>query len=86
MIHPSAATITDVVILALGRIAPEADLSALNPTADIREQLDIDSVDFLNFVLAIHKELGIDIPEADYAKLRSLESCIGYLGMRQVAR
>jgi acyl carrier protein len=86
MTHTSTTTITDVVLLALGRIAPEADLAALNPTADIREQLDIDSVDFLNFVLAIHKELGIDIPEADYGKLRSLESCIAYLGMRQVAR
>jgi hypothetical protein len=68
MTHPSAATITDVLILALGRIAPEADLSALNPTADMREQLDIDSVDFLNFVLAIHNELqGADAePRAPY--------------------
>jgi len=85
MTHTSAAAITDVVLLALGRIAPEADLSALNPTGDIREQLDIDSVDFLNFVLAIHERLGIDIPEADYGKLRTLDSCSAYLGMHQVA-
>lgn len=85
MTHTSAAAIRNVVVLALGRIAPEADLSALDPTADIREQLDIDSVDFLNFVLAIHAELGIDIPEADYGKLRTLESCSAYLGARQVA-
>jgi acyl carrier protein len=84
MTHTSAAAIRNVVVLALGRIAPEADLSALDPTADIRE-LDIDSVDFLNFVLAIHAELGIDIPEADYGKLRTLESCSAYLGARQVA-
>jgi acyl carrier protein len=79
MTHTSAVTITHVVLRALGRIAPEADLGALNPSADIREQLDIDSVDFLNFVLAVHEELGIDVPEADYGKLRTLESCIAYL-------
>jgi acyl carrier protein len=85
MTHTSAATIMDVVLRALGRIAPEADLAALSPTADIREKLDIDSIDFLNFVLAVHQELGIDVPESDYRKLRTLDSCVAYLSTHQVA-
>lgn len=71
--------IKDVVLRALKRVAPEADLAALNPTADLRDQLDLDSVDFMNVVVAIHADLGIDIPEADYPKLASLNACVAYL-------
>jgi acyl carrier protein len=49
----------------LGNIAPEADLGALPPDRDLRESLDIDSMDFLNFVISLHEKLGVDIPEAD---------------------
>ncbi len=63
----------------LGNIAPEADFKALDPSADLREALDIDSMDFLNFVTAVHRRLGIDIPEADYPKLFTLEGAVGYL-------
>lgn len=68
-----------VVVRTLGTIAPEADLTALKPNVSFREQLDIDSMDLLNFVIALHKEFQLDIPETDYAKLASLESCVGYL-------
>ncbi|HVN83808.1 MAG TPA: acyl carrier protein [Candidatus Binatia bacterium] len=71
--------IKDVVFRALKRVAPEADLTTLNPAADLRDQLDLDSVDFMNVIVAIHAELGIDIPEADYRKLASLEACVAYL-------
>ncbi|MGH7165428.1 MAG: acyl carrier protein, partial [Nitrospiraceae bacterium] len=57
----------------LGEIAPEADLSTLKPDVNFRDQLDIDSMDFLNFVIALHEALRVEIPEADYPKLASLD-------------
>ena len=67
------------VIEALLSVAPEVDPAALDPTEDLREQCDLDSMDFLNFVIAIHKNLGIDIPEADYPKLSTLNRALEYL-------
>ncbi|HET7679770.1 MAG TPA: phosphopantetheine-binding protein [Xanthobacteraceae bacterium] len=63
----------------LNNIAPEADLAALDATADLREALDIDSMDFLNFVIAVNRRLGVDIPEVDYPKLLTLQKAIAYL-------
>lgn len=63
----------------LSNIAPEADLTRVDPAADLREVLDIDSMDFLNLVTAIHQRLGIDIPELDYPKLVTLDGMITYL-------
>lgn len=71
--------IRQTVLHALGQIAPEADLSQLRPDMRIRDQLDIDSMDLLNFVIELHKEFGIDIPEADYPQLATLNGCIDYL-------
>ena len=69
----------------LGNIAPEADLQALDPAADLREALDIDSMDFLNLVTALHRRLGIDVPELDYPKLVTLDGAVRYLGSRLAA-
>jgi acyl carrier protein len=66
----------------LGNIAPEMDLQALDPAADLREALDIDSMDFLNFVIAVHGRLGVDIPELDYPKLATLDGAVGYLAAK----
>lgn len=63
----------------LGNIAPEIDMTSVDPSADLREVLDIDSMDFLNFVTAIHKRLGIAIPEVDYPKLATLGGAVSYL-------
>jgi acyl carrier protein len=63
----------------LGNIAPEIDLAAVGPTADLREALDIDSMDFLNFVTAVHHRTAIDIPEIDYPKLVTLKGMFAYL-------
>ena len=71
--------IRETVLRVLGQIAPEADLSQLKPDLRIRDQLDIDSMDLLNFVIALHKELELDIPESDYPKLSSLNGCTNYL-------
>jgi acyl carrier protein len=74
--------IREVVLRALGNVAPEVELESLDPSKDLRDQIDIDSVDFLNFVIGLHKELGIEIPDADMPKLATLQSCIGYLMSR----
>jgi acyl carrier protein len=71
--------VEQVVRRALGAIAPEADLSALDTNQSLRDQLDLDSMDFLNFVVGLHNALGVDVPEHDYAKLASYESCVKYL-------
>ena len=68
-----------VLIETLGAIAPEADLSRLDPKADLREELDIDSLDFLNAVIALHERLKIDITERDYRRLSTLAGAIEYL-------
>jgi acyl carrier protein len=74
--------IRKVVQEELGNIAPEADLAALDPQTDLREALDIDSMDFLNFITAIHHRLGINVPELDYPKLRTLTGAVKYLGSK----
>jgi len=71
-----------IVLDALSNIAPEADFSSIDPARDLREQIDIDSVDFLNFVIGLHKELGVDIPDADVAKLATLNGCATYLSAK----
>lgn len=67
------------VLRALAAVAPEVDPDSINPDAPLREQVDIDSMDFLNFVIGIHKELGVSVPEKDYPKLTTLNSCLTYL-------
>lgn len=74
--------VKQAVLRALGNIAPEADLSALKPDVPFRDQLDMDSMDFLNFVIALHEALRVDIPETDYPKLATLNGCVEYLSQR----
>ncbi len=64
----------------LGNIAPEADLRKINPAADLRDALDIDSMDILNFVAALHERTGRDIPEADTPRLLTLDGIVTYFG------
>ncbi len=63
----------------LAAIAPEADLATVSGDEDMREALDLDSMDFMNFIVALHERTGIDIPEADYARLHTLGGAIAYL-------
>ena len=67
------------VLDALGGIAPEADLGALRGDVALRDQLDLDSMDFLNFLVAVHQSTGVEIPEADYGKLATLDQLLDYL-------
>ncbi len=66
----------------IGEIAPEADVSALADDEDMREALDLDSMDFNNLIIALHKRTGVDVPESDYSKLFTLGGAIAYLGKR----
>lgn len=63
----------------LNNIAPEVDIASVDPTADLREVIDIDSMDFLNFISAVHDRLNIDIPEVDYPKLVTLDGAVAYI-------
>lgn len=63
----------------LHELRPEADLESLPADADLREELDLDSMDFLNFVIGVHEATGVDIPEADYGRVSTLEACLEYL-------
>ena len=71
-----------LVVGQLRRIAPELDPGQLDPAIDLREQVDFDSMDILNLAVAIHEATGVDIPEADYPQMVSLDGCVGYLRSR----
>ena len=66
----------------LHKIAPEVDLNEIDSVIDLREQIDLDSMDILNLAIAIHEATGVDIPEADYPQMASLNSCVAYLHSR----
>lgn len=67
------------VIEALASVAPEAAAERLAGDLQIRDQLDFDSMDHLNFVIALHERFGIEIPERDYPKLATLDACVRYV-------
>lgn len=69
----------------LGTIAPEADLAQVDPNADLRETVDLDSMDILKFATRIHEQLGVDVPEADEPRLVTLRGCVDYLEGRLAA-
>jgi acyl carrier protein len=70
------------LIDALSAIAPEGDYATLKGDRPLRDQLDIDSFDFLNVVIRLHDKLGVDIPEADYRNLATLDAATDYLAAR----
>jgi acyl carrier protein len=63
----------------IGKIAPEADIANLDPAARLRDQFDFDSVDFINFAVALQSQLNVTISEADYPQLATLKGCVAYL-------
>lgn len=63
-------------------IAPEIDAASLAPARPLREQVDLDSADWLNFLVALHARLGIDIPDADAARLTTLDKLVDYCGQK----
>jgi acyl carrier protein len=74
--------IRDAVLGALTSVAPEIDLQSLAPDRAFRQEFDLDSMDVLNFMIALHGRLGVDVPESDYGELASLNSAVDYLARR----
>lgn len=77
--NASDVQVREVIRRALSDVAPEVDLDAIDPLKDLREQADIDSVGFMTFVIGLHRELNIEIPDADVSKLTTLKGCSKYL-------
>ncbi|MDX5362296.1 MAG: acyl carrier protein [Alphaproteobacteria bacterium] len=75
--------IRTAILEEVAAIAPDADLATLDPAADMREAIDLDSMDVLNLLIALHKRLGIDIPEEDAGKLVTLGGAVDYLAARE---
>ncbi len=75
----SAGALEQTVLDALGEVAPEVDPDTIQRDVPLRDQLDIDSMDFLNFVIAMNERTGIEIPESDYGELATLTGCVTYL-------
>ena len=70
------------VLTMLSAIAPELEADTLDPARPLRQQVDLDSMDWLNFLVGLHERLGVNIPEADYARLVSVNDVVDYLQAR----
>lgn len=68
----------------LGHIAPEIPFDSIDPKADLRDEFDIDSMDFLTLITALGKDFSLAMPEADYDQMRSVQGLIEYLGAHTV--
>ncbi|MGB0415558.1 MAG: acyl carrier protein [Coraliomargarita sp.] len=71
--------VKQIVIDIINEIAPDEDTSDLKGDVSLRDQMDLDSMDFLDIVMELRKQHGIEVPEADYPELASLDSCANYL-------
>jgi acyl carrier protein len=72
----------DVVLTSLREVAPEVDSAALDLATPIADQLEIDSMDFLDLMVAISERTGVEVPERDYAQVASVDDCVAYLSAR----
>jgi acyl carrier protein len=71
--------IKTTVLAALATVAPEADPATLDASANLRDQVDLDSMDFLTLLIALGQQFNLEIPESDYPRLTSLDACVDYL-------
>lgn len=74
--------LAQAILQTLTTIAPEVDAGTIEPAKLLREQVDLDSADWLNFLVALNSKLGIDIPDADVGKLTTLDKLVDYCGKR----
>jgi len=75
----TTADIKEAILDILEGIAPDEDLSNLKDDVPFREQLELDSMDFLDIVMELRKRYRVQIPEDDYVELRSMQSTVAYL-------
>ena len=71
--------VSQAIVDIINDILPEGDCSEVNPDERLRDQLDLDSMDFLDIVMELRKQYNIEVPEEDYQELATLNSCINYL-------
>ena len=71
--------VKQIVIDIINEIAPDEETTDLKGDVNLRDQMDLDSMDFLDIVMELRKQHGIEVPEADYPELASLDSCANYL-------
>ena len=76
------AALTRRILDEFRKVAPEADTDALRPDQPIRETLDVDSFDFLTVLVGLSRSLGVEVPEADYGQLTTLDGMVGYFRAR----
>jgi len=82
----TADPVREGILALLARIAPEADLDAIDGETSIREQIDIDSMDALNILAGLADAFGIDVPETDYGRLQTLDAMVAYVRERKTGR
>jgi acyl carrier protein len=73
------AELREVVLTSLGEVAPEIDPAGLDPATPIADQVEIDSMDYLDFMVALSERTGVEVPERDYPQLASIDGCVRYL-------
>jgi acyl carrier protein len=76
------AAIRAVILATLKSIAPEVEEGELRPDRPLRNQVDLDSMDWLNFLLGLHEKLKVEIPESDYSRLATLNDLAAYLAAK----
>lgn len=69
----------EIVLRVLGEVAPEVDVGSVEPTEDLREQFDLDSMDILNLAIGLFQATGVEIPERDYRQIVTVDGCVDYL-------
>lgn len=79
---PDRKALKTLALEVLHGIAPEVEVDDIEPATALRHQVDLDSMDWLNFLIGLHQRLGVDIPEADYAQLVTLDNVLDYLQAR----
>lgn len=72
-------TLLKTTLMLLQSVAPEVDAQTLQLATPLRRQVDLDSMDWLNFLISLHQHFGVTIPESDYARLVSLNDVVSYL-------
>lgn len=75
----TANNVRQIVLDIIADIAPDEDVTSIDDAKSLREQLDLDSMDFLDIVMELRKRHKVEVPQEDYPKLATLDSCVSYL-------
>ena len=75
----TAANVRQIVLDIISDIAPDEDVTVIDDAKSLREQLDLDSMDFLDLVMELRKRHKVEVPKEDYPHLKTMEGCVSYL-------